>query len=248
MEYSVLLKGNNTRTSIGALGASSVTMVESHGERILIDVTHYGRRRLLLNALSKKNLSPEDIDIVILTHLHWDHALNVDLFKNSRIYLSENELDYNSRICAEDPFTIRNFKKLIDQKNIIYAKDGDYISSELKIVDTRGHTEGHISVAAGNPNDGFIATGDSITNMRAWHRNRPDIVLFDEKYALKSVEETKKLGYKVVIPGHDPPFTISGNYIKFVEDNEKVEFTFREDREKDFKFIFSEDSAKENYL
>ena len=247
MEYSVLLKGNNTRTSIGALGASTVTLVESHGERILIDVTHYGRRRLLLDALSKKNLSPKDIDVVILTHLHWDHALNVDLFKNSRIYVSEKELDYNNRITEEDPFTIRNFKKLIDHSNIVYTNGGDRISNEVKILDTRGHTEGHLSVAVGNPNEGFITTGDSITNMRAWNRNRPDIVMFDEKYALKSVEETKKLGYKLIIPGHDPPFAVSENSLEFTE-TEKVEIIFREDREKDFRFTFSEDSAKKGYL
>ena len=247
MEYSVLLKGNNTRTSIGALGASTVTLVESHGERILIDVSHYGRRRLLLDALSKKNLSPKDIDVVILTHLHWDHALNVDLFKNSRIYVSEKELDYNNRITEEDPFTIRNFKKLIDHSNIVYTNGGDRISNEVKILDTRGHTEGHLSVAVGNPNEGFITTGDSITNMRAWNRNRPDIVMFDEKYALKSVEEIKKLGYKLIIPGHDPPFTVSENSLEFTE-TEKVEIIFREDREKDFRFTFSEDSAKKGYL
>ena len=247
MEYSVLLKGNNTRTSIGALGASTVTLVESHGERILIDVSHYGRRRLLLDALSKKNLSPKDIDVVILTHLHWDHALNVDLFKNSRIYVSEKELDYNNRITEEDPFTIRNFKKLLDHSNIVYTNGGDRISNEVKILDTRGHTEGHLSVAVGNPNEGFITTGDSITNMRAWNRNRPDIVMFDEKYALKSVEETKKLGYKLIIPGHDPPFAVSENSLEFTE-TEKVEIIFREDREKDFKFTFSEDSAKKGYL
>lgn len=247
MEYSVLLKGNNTRTSIGALGASTVTLVESHGERILIDVTHYGRRRLLLDALSKKNLSPKDIDVVILTHLHWDHALNVDLFKNSRIYVSEKELDYNNRITEEDPFTIRNFKKLIDHSNIVYTNGGDRISNEVKILDTRGHTEGHLSVAVGNPNKGFITTGDSITNMRAWNRNRPDIVMFDEKYALKSVEEIKKLGYKLIIPGHDPPFTVSENSLEFTE-TEKVEIIFREDREKDFRFTFSEDSSKKGYL
>ncbi len=247
MEYSVLLKGNNTRTSIGALGASTVTLVESHGERILIDVSHYGRRRLLLDALSKKNLSPKDIDVVILTHLHWDHALNVDLFKNSRIYVSEKELDYNNRITEEDPFTIRNFKKLLDHSNIVYTNGGDRISNEVKILDTRGHTEGHLSVAVGNPNEGFITTGDSITNMRAWNRNRPDIVMFDEKYALKSVEETKKLGYKLIIPGHDPPFAVSENSLEFTE-TEKVEIIFREDREKDFRFTFSEDSAKKGYL
>ena len=247
MEYSVLLKGNNTRTSIGALGASTVTLVESHGERILIDVSHYGRRRLLLDALSKKNLSPKDIDVVILTHLHWDHALNVDLFKNSRIYVSEKELDYNNRITEEDPFTIRNFKKLLDHSNIVYTNGGDRISNEVKILDTRGHTEGHLSVAVGNPNEGFITTGDSITNMRAWNRNRPDIVMFDEKYALKSVEETKKLGYKLIIPGHDPPFAVSENSLEFTE-TEKVEIIFREDREKDFRFTFSEDSVKKGYL
>jgi N-acyl homoserine lactone hydrolase len=36
--------------------------------------------------LESKGLTPDDVDVVILTHMHWDHCQNTDLFRNSRIW------------------------------------------------------------------------------------------------------------------------------------------------------------------
>ena len=41
--------------------------------------------------LEKIGLKPEDIDIVVFTHLHWDHCYNVEKFTNARLYASEIE-------------------------------------------------------------------------------------------------------------------------------------------------------------
>ncbi|MGC8571416.1 MAG: MBL fold metallo-hydrolase [Caldivirga sp.] len=45
-------------------------------------------------ALSRRGLKVNDIDYVVLTHLHYDHAINALIFKNTRVILSEKERDY----------------------------------------------------------------------------------------------------------------------------------------------------------
>jgi len=47
-------------------------------------------------AVGLKNLGlhPDDMDIVIGTHLHWDHCFNYDLFKKARILVQKDEIRY----------------------------------------------------------------------------------------------------------------------------------------------------------
>lgn len=42
--------------------------------------------------LGRLNLSPEEVDTVVLTHNHFDHAGNVDAFPNARVYIQSREI------------------------------------------------------------------------------------------------------------------------------------------------------------
>lgn len=46
--------------------------------------------------LREIGVMPEDIEIVILIHLHWDHASNNGLFKNATFLVQKKELEYAS--------------------------------------------------------------------------------------------------------------------------------------------------------
>ena len=46
------------------------------------------------NALRAAGVDPEDVELVILTHLHWDHAGNCDLFPDAEIVVQQSELRY----------------------------------------------------------------------------------------------------------------------------------------------------------
>jgi len=59
-------------------------------KNILIDTSSEDNRKELLKDLSTLKLSPEDINIVILTHNHWDHTGNLNLFKNAKIINNKN--------------------------------------------------------------------------------------------------------------------------------------------------------------
>ena len=51
-----------------------------------------GGHTALREALATVDLKPEDIDIVILTHLHFDHASNLDLFPQACVVVQRDEV------------------------------------------------------------------------------------------------------------------------------------------------------------
>ena len=85
--------------------ASSVVLIQTKKHNIIIDTSSRDKRDLIIKELDKLGLKPEDIDIVINTHDHWDHVENNDLFKNAKIitYNNYKELDDNEIEIIETP-------------------------------------------------------------------------------------------------------------------------------------------------
>jgi len=57
---------------------------------ILIDVSSNATKQELLGDLKNLNVNPEKIQSIILTHNHYDHIENLNLFPNAKIYSSTN--------------------------------------------------------------------------------------------------------------------------------------------------------------
>ncbi|MDP3027862.1 MAG: MBL fold metallo-hydrolase [Nanoarchaeota archaeon] len=65
-------------------------------KNILIDTSSEDNREELIKDLNELKLSPEDINMIILTHSHWDHTGNLELFKNAEIISYKNTQDLPS--------------------------------------------------------------------------------------------------------------------------------------------------------
>ena len=76
----VLTYGFALNTDQGAFGYSTNSLLRVGSHNILIDTGPSSRRPFLYRALQSRNLTTDDIDMVILTHMHWDHCQNTDLF------------------------------------------------------------------------------------------------------------------------------------------------------------------------
>lgn len=83
---SVLKPGSLIRDSEGNLldARSSVTLVTAGSRKIIVDTGIRGEEELIIKALSKRGLEPEDIDTIINTHHHSDHCGNNYLFTGAR--------------------------------------------------------------------------------------------------------------------------------------------------------------------
>ena len=93
--------------------------------------------------LARWGLKPEDIDIVIHTHLHNDHCENDDKCINATFYVHEKEL---TRIHNTHPLDFRyneDFITDVEKRGQITTLSGDAeILPGIKVVHTPAQTEG----------------------------------------------------------------------------------------------------------
>ena len=89
----VLLHGDGLRLDVASVGLCSPLLIT--GEHLaIVDTGHAGRRVPLEAALARRGIAPGDIDIAIMTHSHWDHAQNFDMFPNAQLLINEWEYAY----------------------------------------------------------------------------------------------------------------------------------------------------------
>ncbi|MEM9360525.1 MAG: MBL fold metallo-hydrolase, partial [Pseudomonadota bacterium] len=67
----------------GSLGFSTIVLIRHQDRIALVDVGSFGQRKLLIEHLERRGLKPADITDVLLTHSHYDHAINWVLFPNA---------------------------------------------------------------------------------------------------------------------------------------------------------------------
>ena len=203
-----ILKGAGIRSTYGTMGAASVTLVNDD-KNILVDTGHFGNRDNLLARLRENMIKPSEIDVVVLTHLNWDHCLNVDIFKDSEILIGKEEYEKGTLSGVPDDLT-EKFKEYLGGLNINLVEDGHRVSGNSSIISTPGHTPGHVSLSITYENRLTVVAGDAIPNIRAYRRGIPDLIFYDLKAAKRSIAKVKALEPDVIIPGHDPPFNKDG--------------------------------------
>lgn len=108
----------------------------------------------------------EDIGVIVLTHLHWDHSHYLDRFPNATIYVHEREIAFaadpipmyyksyeNSALGITPHFEGIDFTALTGDTELIPG---------VRAFETHGHSPGHVSVEIDTAVGNFVCSGDSI--------------------------------------------------------------------------------------
>lgn len=164
-------------------------LIESQGKRILIDTcVGNDKKRMLpffneqanpfIERLAEAGCAPEDIDIVLCTHMHADHVgWNtkmvdghwVPTFPNARYLFGRKEWDFwfSESVKNETAEEIENREIIADSlAPIIDANLQDFVemdhvlTSEVRLMPTPGHTPGHVSVSIVSGGQKGIVAGD----------------------------------------------------------------------------------------
>jgi glyoxylase-like metal-dependent hydrolase (beta-lactamase superfamily II) len=110
--------------------------------------------------LARWQLTPEDIDIVIHTHLHNDHCENDYKCTKAKFYVHPKEL---ARIHDPHPLDFRYLEDYIEdiEENgqIHPIPEGGEILSGIRVEHTPAHTEGGLTVFVQTPNGWAAITG-----------------------------------------------------------------------------------------
>jgi len=212
----VLLHGYRFNTDAGIPGFCSVLLIEGE-KRVLFDVGHVGRRVVLENALTARNLTYSDIDLVVMSHAHWDHNQNFDLFEHAPLLMHPWERKYAHRPHKNDWSTPKWTGAMLERHpQIIEAEEGFEIEPGVRVMHTPGHSPGSLCLDVETPEGRCILTEDVLLFAgQALTRTHP-VVFWNEKQAIKSIDRVLQAA-DIIYPGHDQPFRIVDGNIDYVE-------------------------------
>lgn len=171
-------------------------------------------------ALGKLGVKPDDIEIVLLTHLHWDHAFNLEEFKNAEIYVAREELAYALMPLPPHYFSYEHWKVGLTPfytKSIPRMKtlemEPQQLFKNITMIPTPGHSPGGMSVVVETSQGPYVITGDAAIireNLKgdpARHLPYTMIGLYmDFAATWKSLEAIHKIisgDTSRALPGHD---------------------------------------------
>lgn len=144
-------------------------LIEGAGKNILVDTAAEAKLATAFRGLPSKEilpfeealanvgLKPKDIDIVIQTHLQWDHCANTQKCRNARVLVQEEELRF---AYAPHPILAPTYKKsLLVGLNFVIVKGYREIFPGIELIPTPGHTPGGMSVAVNTEKGKAVITG-----------------------------------------------------------------------------------------
>lgn len=213
----ILLLGVPGKTDRGWLGYCTVVLFELDGGWALFDTGHQSDRHLLVAALAASDLRPNDIRHVILSHLHFDHSLNLPLFPEAEVYVSGAELVYARQVTAGEAtdFSIPDFwRTLLEKRRVHVVEDSFALSRTKRLKVLPGHTPGCLALFC-NEGDGTVVCGDVIKNGWEAISGKAGQAAAGEERAAASIAMAMA-GGATLIPGHDTPFCQRPEGIEFL--------------------------------
>jgi N-acyl homoserine lactone hydrolase len=214
--YRILLPGVPVSSRRGALGWCNVVLLRRGGRNILFDTGSYGDRRQLLDALAARGLAPADVDLVFVSHFHYDHAANAEIFPCD-VAVSERERRYavdEEFLSARDPFVPRALVPYLAQR-LVAVRSGDEVARGVVAVELPGHTPGTMGLLLRD--EGVLLSGDAVKNAWDLVHDEPPPCFAAPELALESYRRVREVA-ATVVPGHDRPFRLIEGGVRYEEE------------------------------
>ena len=216
-----LMSGFHLNSDQGPLGLSTVALIRGENN-ILVDVGTKARAYLLRESLAREKVREEDINMIILTHAHWDHCQNVDMFPNAKILMHPRELEYATSPRAADLATAKNFQDSFQGREVEEMVEGAEIEPGISILETPGHTRGHISVLVETSQGKMAVAGDALPRASSVFTGIPSVIFWDEAEAASSVKKLVDAS-RVFYTGHDRAFRLgSANAVQYISGADSI--------------------------
>lgn len=160
-----------------------VFALRSQGKTILVD-TGLGPRdkqqkllpikvpTALPAVMAKAGLRPDDIDVIVYSHMHFDHtgwntidqdSKRVPLFPSARHVIQRREWDYWTENDERRRFALFNMVQApIVEAGLLDLVEGEHaVTPEVVTVPTPGHTPGHVALVVASGGERAYLLGDS---------------------------------------------------------------------------------------
>lgn len=173
-----------------------------------------GVSRPVAEGLKQIGLDPFAVKDVVLTHMHWDHAGNHDLFPNARYHIQCSEMEYCTGPCMchepmRRPFDVQDVTKMVERVfagRASFHQPASDLYPGISLHWVGGHSKG-LQVVRVRTRRGWVVLASDASHYYANFRdNRPFPLVHNVENMLEGYVTLGKLAdsQNHIIPGHDP--------------------------------------------
>jgi glyoxylase-like metal-dependent hydrolase (beta-lactamase superfamily II) len=166
-------------------------------------------------AIKLLGIHPSELDDIILTHLHYDHAGMLENYPNARFHIQDAELSYATGRCMCSPLLKRGYEeddvvhlvRSVYRDRVIFHDGDAEITPGLSVHKIGGHTAG-LQVVRVWTQRGWVVLASDASHL---YSNMQDNKIFPSIYRVDEMVDGFRKIYALagnswdhVVPGHDP--------------------------------------------
>lgn len=166
-------------------------------------------------ALGRLGIDPAAVDQLVITHAHYDHTGNIDLFPAAQILISARELDFWTGPYAErvqfghsaEPPDIAGIAKADRAGRVTRLPKQHQLAPGIELREVGGHTPGQLVALVRTEGGRVVLASDAVHYYEEVELDRPFLVVADLEAMYRGFDELGSLAAEpdtVLLPGHDP--------------------------------------------
>ena len=182
-----------------------VAMAEKRGRELLNPVA---------SGLKALGINPASVKDVIVTHLHYDHAGNYDLFPAARYHVQDMEMSFatgrhmchaHMRIPFEAEDVVSMVRKVFAGRVQFHDGDSEIVPG-ISVHRIGGHSKGLQCVRVKTIRGHVVLASDAAHLYAHLEQGRIFPIVYNVADVLEGYERLKKLASapNLIVPGHDP--------------------------------------------
>jgi glyoxylase-like metal-dependent hydrolase (beta-lactamase superfamily II) len=196
------------------VGPSGTIVVDTGFDEVM------GRRRQrqivkpVGDGLLALGVAPESVEAVIISHMHYDHCGNYDLFPRARYHLQDREMAYATGRCmchqqTRLPFEVEDVvamvRKVFSGRAAFHDGEGEIVPG-VTVHHIGGHSMGLQSVRVKTGRGHVVLAADATHLYAHIESGRVFPIVYNVGDVLEGYETLKKLATspRHIVPGHDP--------------------------------------------
>jgi N-acyl homoserine lactone hydrolase len=167
-----------------------------------------------LGLLQGVGVAPEEIEGVILTHLHWDHCSNVHFFPNAKFYVSRRgwhdvvEAPRHPALFPARSFPPAAYEYMRNSGRLVLLDDEDEPLADIRTFWIGGHTPCCQAVKVLCAGGQAIITSDTISTWEHLEKNIAPASLFDLAQCYEAYDRIRAEA-DLILPTHEPGLAAS---------------------------------------
>lgn len=196
------------------VGPAGTIIVDSGFDEAMSRRRQRGITKPVRDGLAALGIAPDTVARVIVSHLHYDHCGNYELFPNARYHLQDREMAYATGRCMchqalRLPFEADDVVAMVRKvfANRVAFHDGeDEIVPGVTVHRIGGHSMGLQSVRVKTKRGYAMLAADAAHLYAHIDQGRIFPITYNVGEVLEGYETLKKLATTAhhIVPGHDP--------------------------------------------